>query len=181
MELLSLLRSQSSPPFGFLNPSLDLDMSALDLNAAAIEAELAEGFSLGGVGDRGEKRVPAPPRVESGVLDHDWLVALDEHRIVRTPRDGLRVVEIVEADVAGPLRWYGDVIRADRIAVGEVDGDRDVGVLGAGVEEAGGFVTELLGFRADGAFGDITLSDGPARVAGRGRHKERGEVRRARW
>jgi hypothetical protein len=79
------------------------------------------------VGDRRDQRVLGLPRVEPGVLDDDRDVGDDHARVVGVAGDRLGFVEVVEADVARPSRVDGQAVGPDRLAVGEVDGDLDVG------------------------------------------------------
>jgi hypothetical protein len=57
------------------------------------------------VGDRGEQRERRLARVETGVLDDDRDVGLDQRRIIRVTRDRLRVLEIVEAQMQQAVSW----------------------------------------------------------------------------
>src|SRR5262245_39169337 len=60
-----------------------------------------------------------------------------------------------------PSRGERHAIRADRLAVGEVDGDRDMGVAIRGIENAGGLVRDqgAVGKRAFGR--NVALGDRP--------------------
>ena len=73
-----------------------------------------------------------------------------------------RILQVVEAQVAGASCWHGDPVGTDRIAVLEVEGQRDMRVLVARIEDAAGFVTLHLRRRAVAPGWNVAFGDSPA-------------------
>ena len=96
------------------------------------------------------------------MLHDDRNVRFEHRGVVGVARDRLRVVEIVEAQVQRASGGDGHAVGADRLPVGEEDGDGNARVLLAGVEDAGGLVGDecAVGKRAFG--GNVALRDCPS-------------------
>src|SRR5574340_151532 len=78
------------------------------------------------VRDRRQKRVFRLPRIEPRVLNDYRDVGLEYARVIRSSRNLLGVTQLVEAQMLRSPRRHGETIRAGRLAVREVDRDRDV-------------------------------------------------------
>ena len=64
----------------------------------------------------------------------------DDRRIIGVERHRFGIAQIVEPQVQRPARRNADAIGAHRLAIGEVQRDRDLRVLVARIEDAGGLV-----------------------------------------
>src|ERR1043165_9249922 len=113
----------------------------------------------------GEEGVGGLARVETRVLHDDGDVGDDDGRVVGGARDRLGIGEVVEADVLRAPRRHGQAVRPGRLAIGEVDGDLDVRVGVAGVEDARGLVAEHLRLGTVAVVRDPTFSDCPMRAS----------------
>lgn len=80
------------------------------------------------------------------MLHHDRHIRFEHGGMVGIAWHRLRVVEIIEAQVQGAARRHRYLIRPDRFLVGEEQGDDDVRVAVAGVEDAGGLVRDQRPF-----------------------------------
>ena len=90
-------------------------------------------------------------RIHPGVLNHDRHVRFKNRRIIGVARNDRRLFKIIEAQMQRAPRSDCNPIRADRLAIGQEYGDRDVRVPIAGIEDAGGLM------RDQGVIGERTL------------------------
>src|SRR5262249_35326191 len=81
------------------------------------------------VGNRRQKRDFGAARIEPRVLHNDRNVRFEHRGIVGVARDRLRVVEIVEPQAQRAPGGDGHAVGADRLPVGEEDGNGDARVL----------------------------------------------------
>src|SRR6516164_2774216 len=114
------------------------------------------------IGNGRQQRHFGAARIEPRVLHDDRNVRFEHRGVVGVARDRLRVVEIVEAQMQRAPGGDGHAVRADRLPVGEEDGNGDARVLLAGVEDAGGLVgnERAVGKRAFG--GNVAFRDCPS-------------------
>src|SRR5262249_8310485 len=89
-------------------------------------------------------------------------VRLENRGIVGVARDRLGIVEVVETQVQRAPGSDGDAVGADRLPVGEEDGDRDMRIAVAGVDDAGGLVRDQRAVGERALRRNVTLGDGPA-------------------
>ena len=80
--------------------------------------------------------------MESCVLDDDRHAGADDRGVGCVARHGLRVVEVVEAQMPRSATLDRHAIGADRVAVGEIDGDLDLRRIVGRVEDASRFVRD---------------------------------------
>jgi hypothetical protein len=73
-------------------------------------------------------------------LHDDGHIRLEDRVVVGVARNGLRIDEVVEAQVQGPARRDRDQVWPRRRTVREIDGKDDVGIAVAGIENAGGLL-----------------------------------------
>src|SRR6516162_2331652 len=115
-----------------------------------------------GVGNRRQKCDFGAARIEPRVLHDDRNVGYEYRGIVGVARDRLRVVKIIKAQVQRAACGDGHAVRADRLAVGEENGNRDARVTLPGVENASGLVGDQRAV-GKGAFGgNVTFGDCPS-------------------
>src|SRR5690606_31282210 len=88
-------------------------------------------------GQQGQFRLPG---VQAGVLDYDGHVRHDDRRVGGVSLYGLRVLQVVEAQVNGPARADGHPVGSDGLPVGEEERHLDAGVFVSRVEDARGLV-----------------------------------------
>ena len=102
---------------GFPEPAL---AELFEASCGTAVGSRASGFRIG---DGREQAHFGVPGIQPRVLHDDRHVGLEHRRIVGVARDRRRVVEIVEAQMQRAPRRDRDPIRADRLAIGEKDGD----------------------------------------------------------
>ncbi len=74
------------------------------------------------------------------MLDHDRHIRFEHRRVIGIAGNRSRILEVVEAQMQRAARRNSDVVGSDRFAVREKDGDPDVRVLVAGIQQARGLV-----------------------------------------
>src|SRR5215216_265886 len=113
------------------------------------------------VGNGRQQRYLGPARIEPRVLHHDRYVRLEHRGIVGVERDWLGVFQIVEAQMKGPPRRDDDPVRTCRVPVGEIDGEGDLGLAIAGIQDACRLMRKQGAILRAAFRGNITLGNGP--------------------
>lgn len=103
-------------------------------------------------------------RVQTGVLNDDRLVGLDEGGVVGLARNGLGIVEVVEPKVQSPFGRDLGAIGAGWIAVGEEDRYLDRSVPLSRIQDAGGLVALEGGSVPGAGTRDVALRDRPGKA-----------------
>jgi len=93
------------------------------------------------MGDGGHDAVGRLTRIQSRVLHDDRLVGFDEGSEAGAARYRRRILQVIEAQVTSASCRHGDPVGAHGISVFEVEGQGDMRVLVAGIEDTAGFVT----------------------------------------
>jgi hypothetical protein len=70
-------------------------------------------------------------RVEPRVLHDNRNVGLEDRGVVGVARHRRGILEIIEAQMERPPRAHRHIVGADRLAIGERDGDLDLGIPGS--------------------------------------------------
>src|SRR5919112_4992574 len=110
---------------------------------------------------RREQRVFGLPGVEAGVLHHVGHAEVDHARVVGVGGYGFGVGKLVETDVPRSPGGQRVRVRPRGLAVLEVDGDLDVGLLSRGVQQARRLLARKLWFEAVAPGGNIALRYSP--------------------
>src|SRR5262249_52690548 len=85
--------------------------------------------------------------------------------VVRVARHRLRILQIVEPQMQGPPCCNAHPIRADGLAIGEIERDCDLGVPIGDIQEARRFVRQQRAVLARALARNITLRDRPDAVS----------------
>jgi hypothetical protein len=102
-----------------------------------------------------------PARIETRGLDDDWHVRLHDRRVGYASRYGLWIVQLIQTQVIGAARRNGEIVRACRLPIGEVDGYTDVGFLVGRVENRCRLMALPLRLRPVAPPGDHCFRNGP--------------------
>src|SRR2546423_2816917 len=93
-----------------------------------------------GIGDGAQECILGLAGIEPRVLRHDGNIRADQAGKIRVPRDGLRILEVIEADMPRATRGHSYAIWTYRLTVLVVDGDLHMCILIRAVEHAHGFM-----------------------------------------